>query len=56
MLNDTHEFKCTEKCATAFEEFKQQVIFTTILTLLVESKDYTIFANAPKDRLGCVLP
>jgi len=55
MSKDTHKFQCTEKCARAYQEFRQQVIVTPILAMPVRSKDYTIWANASKDRLGCVL-
>ena len=56
MLKGTHEFKCTQNYVRAFQEFRQQVIVTPILTLLVGSKDYSILPKASEDRLECVVP
>jgi len=52
MLKDTHEFQCVEKCARAFQELRQQVIATQIVTLSVENKDYTMLTNVSDEMVG----
>jgi len=44
-----------EKCERAFQELRQQLTTAPILTLPVESKEYTIYSDTLKNGLGCVL-
>jgi len=42
-------------CERAFQELRQRLTITPILTVPVEGKEYTIYSNALKNGLGCVL-
>jgi len=42
-------------CESAFQELRQRLTIVPILTLLVEGKEYTIYSDALKNGLGCVL-
>ena len=44
-----------EKCNKAFQELRQRLTTALILTLPTEGKECTIYSDASKNRLGCVL-
>jgi len=54
-LKKTTKFEWSNKCEEAFQELKRQLTTTSILTLPVERKEYTIYSDASKNRLGCIL-
>jgi len=55
LLKKSNKFEQIEKCERAFEKLSQPLITTSILTLPVEGKEYTIYSDASKNGLGCVL-
>ena len=55
LLKKTTMFECVEKCERVFQELRQYLTITPILTLPVEGKEYIVYNNALKNRLGCVL-
>ena len=55
LLKKANKFKWTEKCEGDFQELRRRLTTTSILTLPVEGKEYTIYTDALKNSLGCVL-
>jgi len=55
LLKKAIKFKWTEKCERTFQELRQRLTATPILTLQEESKKYTIYNDSSKNGLGCVL-
>ena len=55
LLKKTSKFKWSNKCEQAFQELKRRLTTTPILTMPEEGKEYTIYSDASKNRLGCVL-
>ena len=55
LLKKTNKFEWTEKCDKAFQELRQRLTIAPILTLPMEGKKYTIYSDASKNGLGCVL-
>jgi len=55
LLKKASMFEYTEKCEWAFQELRQRLTTGSILTLLVEGKEYIIYSDASKNGLGCVL-
>jgi hypothetical protein len=48
-------FEWTEKCEESFQELKKRLTTTPILAILESGKDYTVYCDASKNGLGCVL-
>jgi len=55
LLKKAIKFKWTEKCKHAFEELRQRLTTTPVSTMPIEGKEYTIYSDALKNGLGCVL-
>ena len=55
LLKKANKFEWTEKCDKAFQELRQRLTTAPILTLPMEGKEYTIYSDASKNGLGCVL-
>ena len=55
LLKKVNKFEWTEKHERAFQELRHRLTTTPILTLPMEGKEYTIYSDASKNRLGCVL-
>jgi len=55
LLKLTTKFEWTEKCEKALQELRQCLTTAPILTLPVEGKEHTIYNDASKNGLGCVL-
>jgi len=55
LLKKTTKFEWIEKFEKAFQELRHHLTTTPILSLQVESKEYTIYSDASKNGLGCVL-
>ena len=55
LLKKTTKFEWTGKCEEAFQELKTRLTTAPILTLPEEGKEYTIYSDASKNGLGCVL-
>ena len=50
-----NKFEWTKKCDKAFQELRQRLTTAPILMLPMESREYTIYNDASKNGLGCVL-
>ena len=55
LLKKANKFEWTEKCAKASQELRQRLTTAPILTLPMEGKEYTIYSDASKNGLGCVM-
>jgi len=55
LLKKANKFEWTEKCKRAFQELRQRLTTAPILMLPVEGQEYTIYSDASKNGLGCVL-
>jgi len=55
LLKKAIKFEWTEKCKHAFEELRQRLTTTPVSTMPIEGKEYTIYSDALKNGLGCVL-
>jgi len=55
LTKKTTMFEWTEKYERAFQELRQRLTTTPILTLPVQGKEYTINSNASKNGLSYVL-
>ncbi|XP_073291065.1 uncharacterized protein [Primulina huaijiensis] len=49
------KFQWSEKCEHSFETLKKKLTSTPVLVLPMEGKDFTIYSDASKGGLGCVL-
>jgi hypothetical protein len=55
LLRKNVPFIWDEKCKKSFQELKDKLTTTPVLAVLEPGKDYTVYCDASKDRLGCVL-
>jgi len=55
LLKKANKFKWTERCQKAFQELRQPLTTAPILTLPMEGKEHTVYSDASKNGLGCVL-
>ena len=55
LLKKTTKFEWIKKCEMAFQELMQRLTTASILTLSVEGKEYTLYSDASKNGLDCVL-
>ena len=49
------KFKWNDLCERAFQELKRRLTFAPILIVLERGQRYTMYCDASKDGLGCVL-
>ncbi|XP_075485291.1 uncharacterized protein LOC142525011 [Primulina tabacum] len=49
------KFTWSEDCEKSFQRLKEKLSSTPVLILPAENKDFTIYSDASKDGLGCVL-
>lgn len=49
------EFKWTDKCQANFEELKKRLTIASVLTLPDLSKSFSIYCDASRQGLECVL-
>ncbi|XP_073061989.1 uncharacterized protein [Primulina eburnea] len=49
------KFQWSEKCEQSFETLKKKLTSTPVLVVPMEGKDYTVYSDASKEGLGCVL-
>ncbi|XP_073046026.1 uncharacterized protein [Primulina eburnea] len=49
------KFTWSEDCEKSFQTLKEKLASTPVLILPAENKDFTIYSDASKDGLGCVL-
>jgi hypothetical protein len=55
LLRKNIPFEWTDKCEESFQELKKRLTTTPILAVPKTSKDYTVYCDASKNGLGCVL-
>ena len=55
LLEKGKEFIWSDKCQVSFEELKKRLTSTPILTLPHLSKSFTVYCDASRLGLGCVL-
>ena len=55
LLKNDVKFEWNDKCQARFEQLKQLMIDTPVLTQPTPSKEYTLHSNALGIGLGCVL-
>ena len=49
------KFEWNYQCKKAFQELKRRLTSTLILIVSERGQRYTVYCDASKDRLGCVL-
>ena len=49
------KFEWDDLCEKAFQELKRRLTTTTILIVSEQGQKYTVYCDASRDRLGCVL-
>ena len=55
LLEKNAAFIWTDECQMAFDELKKRLTTAPVLTLPDQSKRFTVYCDASKDGLGCVL-
>jgi hypothetical protein len=55
LLRKDVPFEWTEKYEKSFQEIKTKLTTTPVLAVPENGKDYTVYCNASKNELGCVL-
>ena len=49
------KFECTDKCQDSLEHLKEMLVEAPVLTQLTPSKEYTLYSDASRIGLDCVL-
>ena len=49
------KFECKEECEKSFQELKQRLVTTLVLTIPLGTWDFVIYSDASHKGLGCVL-
>jgi hypothetical protein len=55
LLEKGVDFSWTDERQKAFEELKKRLTTAPVLTLLDQSKRFTVYCDASRDGLGCIL-
>ena len=55
LLRKEVKFEWTDKCQNSFEQLKEMLIETLVLTQPTPGKEYTLYSDASRISLGCVL-
>jgi hypothetical protein len=55
ILRKNTSFEWSEKCEDSFQELKKKLTTAPILAVSETGKDYTVYCDACKNGLGCVL-
>ena len=55
LLRKNTPFEWTDKCEASFQELKTRLTTAPILAVPETGKDYTVYCDASKNGLGCVL-
>ena len=48
-------FEYTDRCQVSFEQLKKMLIEAPVLTQPTSGKEYTMYSDASRNGLGCVL-
>ena len=49
------KFECDDKCQSSFDQLRKILIKAPVLTQLTPSREYSMYSNASRIGLGCVL-
>ena len=55
LLRKCVKFKWTDKCRNSFEQLKEMLVESLVLTKPTSRKEYTLYGDASGIGLGCVL-
>jgi hypothetical protein len=55
LLKKEKKFTWIESCERSFQELKRRLTTAPVLTLLDIQRDFVIYCDASRQRLGCVL-
>ena len=55
LLRKGVKFKWDDKCQSSFEQLKKILVEAPVLTQLTSGREYTMYSDASKIGLGCVL-
>ena len=55
LLRKGVKFKWTDKCQNCFEQLKEMLVEAPVLTQPTSGKEYTLYSDASRIGLGCVL-
>ena len=55
LLGKTSKFEWNDLCEKAFQELKRWLTIAPIMIVLEREQRYTVYWDASKDGLGCVL-
>ena len=55
LLRKDMKFEWNDKCQARFEQLKQLLIEASVLTQPTPGKEYTLYSDASRVSLGCVL-
>ena len=55
LLRKGVKFEWTDKCQDSFEQLKEMLVETPVLKQSTSGKEYTLYSDASRIGLGCVL-
>ena len=55
LLKKGVKFEWTDKCQNRFEQLKEMLIEAPVLTQTTSGKEFTLYSDASRIGLGCVL-
>ena len=55
LLRNGVKFELTDKCQASFNQLKRMLVQASVLTQPTPSKEYTMYNDASRNGLGCVL-
>ena len=55
LLKNGVKFEWTDKCQDSFEQLKEMLVEALVLTQSTSGKEYTLYNDASRIGLGCVL-
>ena len=55
LLRKGVKFEWTDKCQDSFKQLKEMLVETPVLTQSTPGKEYTLYSDASRIGLGCVL-
>jgi len=55
LLRKDHQFEWSPECEASFQELKQRLVSTPILTVSEGNAGYVVYSDASRQGLGCVL-
>ena len=55
LLRKEVKFEWTDRCQVGFEQLKKMLVEAPVLTQPTLGKEYTVYSDASRNGLGCVL-